>query len=140
MDVRAQVEQLRRQLNEHNYNYYVLDAPTIPDYEYDRMLRQLEELEAAHPELITPDSPTQRVGGQALEVFQQVVHQVPLQSLQDVFSPEELEEFDRRVRESAEEVEYLVEPKVDGLSVALEYQDGVSFGVPPEGMARWGRT
>ena len=125
MDVRAQVEQLRRQLNEHNYNYYVLDAPTIPDYEYDRMLRQLEELEAAHPELITPDSPTQRVGGQALEVFQQVVHQVPLQSLQDVFSPEELEEFDRRVRESAEEVEYLVEPKVDGLSVALEYQDGV---------------
>ena len=125
MDVRAQVEQLRRQLNEHNYNYYVLDAPTIPDYEYDRMLRQLEELEAAHPELITPDSPTQRVGGQALEAFQQVVHQVPLQSLQDVFSPEELEEFDRRVRESAEEVEYLVEPKVDGLSVALEYQDGV---------------
>ena len=63
MDVRAQVEQLRRQLNEHNYNYYVLDAPTIPDYEYDRMLRQLEELEAAHPEVITPDSPTQRVGG-----------------------------------------------------------------------------
>ena len=74
MDVRAQVEQLRRQLNEHNYNYYVLDAPTIPDYEYDRMLRQLEELEAAHPELITPDSPTQRVGGQALEAFHLVYH------------------------------------------------------------------
>ena len=69
MDVRAQVEQLRRQLNEHNYNYYVLDAPTIPDYEYDRMLRQLEELEAAHPELITPDSQRERGGEQAQEVL-----------------------------------------------------------------------
>lgn len=125
MDEKALAQQLRRQLNEHNYNYYVLDAPTISDFEYDRMLRQLEELEAAHPELITPDSPTQRVGGQALDSFRQVVHQVPLQSLQDVFSPEELLDFDRRVREGAEQVEYLVEPKVDGLSVALEYQDGV---------------
>ena len=125
MDEKALAQQLRRQLDEHNYNYYVLDAPTISDFEYDRMLRQLEDLEAAHPELITPDSPTQRVGGQALDSFQQVVHQVPLQSLQDVFSPQELLDFDRRVRESAEQVEYLVEPKVDGLSVALEYQDGV---------------
>ena len=125
MDEKALAQQLRRQLNEHNYNYYVLDAPTISDFEYDRMLRQLEELEAAHPELITPDSPTQRVGGQASDSFRQVVHQVPLQSLQDVFSPEELLDFDRRVREGAEQVEYLVEPKVDGLSVALEYQDGV---------------
>ena len=125
MDEKALAQRLRQELNEHNYNYYVLDHPTISDFEYDRMLRQLEELEAAHPELVTPDSPTQRVGGKALDAFQQVVHQVPLQSLQDVFSPEELEEFDRRVRESAERVEYLVEPKVDGLSVALEYRDGV---------------
>lgn len=124
MDDAAQIEQLRRQLNEYNYQYYVLDAPTVPDYEYDRLLRQLEDLEAAHPELITPDSPTQRVGGQALDTFEQVTHRVPLQSLQDVFSPEELLDFDHRIRESAEVVEYLVEPKVDGLSVALEYQDG----------------
>lgn len=125
MDETARAEQLRRQLNEHNYTYYVLDAPTISDFSYDRMLRELEELEAAHPELITPDSPTQRVGGQALEAFQQVVHQVPLQSLQDVFSPEELRDFDRRVQEAVQAPAYVVEPKVDGLSVALEYQDGV---------------
>ncbi len=125
MDSKIQAEQLRGALNEHNYRYYVLDAPTISDFEYDKMLRQLEELEAAHPELITPDSPTQRVGGKALDSFQQVTHRVPLQSLQDVFSPEELLDFDRRVRESAGSPEYLLEPKVDGLSVALEYVDGV---------------
>jgi len=125
MDDRQLLEQLKRELNEHNYNYYVMDAPTITDFEYDRMLRQLEELEAAHPELITPDSPTQRVGGKALESFRQVTHHVPLQSLQDVFSPEELLEFDRKVRESAGEVEYLLEPKIDGLSVALEYENGI---------------
>ncbi len=125
MDHKTQAEQLRGALNEHNYRYYVLDAPTISDFEYDKMLRQLEELEAAHPELITPDSPTQRVGGKALDSFQQVTHRVPLQSLQDVFSPDELLDFDRRVRESADSPEYLLEPKVDGLSVALEYVDGV---------------
>ena len=125
MDDRQLLEQLKQELNEHNYNYYVMDAPTITDFEYDRMLRQLEELEAAHPELITPDSPTQRVGGKALDSFQQVTHRVPLQSLQDVFSPEELTDFDRKVSESAGQVEYLVEPKVDGLSVALEYENGL---------------
>lgn len=125
MDVQQQIEQLRQTLNEHNYHYYVLDAPTISDFEYDRLLRQLEELENAHPELITPDSPTQRVGGKALDSFQQVTHRVPLQSLQDVFSPEELLDFDQKVRESSTQVEYILEPKVDGLSVALEYEDGV---------------
>lgn len=125
MDDRQLLEQLKQELNEHNYNYYVMDAPTITDFEYDRMLRQLEELEAAHPEFITPDSPTQRVGGKALDSFQQVTHRVPLQSLQDVFSPEELTDFDRKVREGAGQVEYLVEPKVDGLSVALEYENGL---------------
>lgn len=125
MDEKAQIEQLRQTLIEHNYNYYVLDAPTTTDFEYDRMLRQLEELEAAHPEWITPDSPTQRVGGKALDSFQQVIHRVPLQSLQDVFSPEELLDFDRKVREAGGQVEYLLEPKVDGLSVALEYENGV---------------
>ncbi|MCI9222112.1 MAG: NAD-dependent DNA ligase LigA [Oscillospiraceae bacterium] len=125
MDVKTQAEQLREALNEHNYHYYVLDAPTISDFEYDKMLRELEDLEAAHPELVTPDSPTQRVGGKALDSFRQVTHRVPLQSLQDVFSPDELLDFDRRVRESADSPEYLLEPKVDGLSVALEYADGV---------------
>ena len=125
MDFEKQAARLREALNEHNYNYYVLDAPTISDFEYDKMLRELEDLEAAHPELVTPDSPTQRVGGQALESFQQVTHRVPLQSLQDVFSPDELLDFDRRVRESGVRPEYLLEPKVDGLSVALEYEGGV---------------
>ena len=125
MDELKQIEQLRNTLNEHNYRYYVLDAPSISDFEYDKLLRRLEELEQTHPEAVTPDSPTQRVGGQALDSFQQVVHRVPLQSLQDVFSPEELADFDRRVRESVDQVEYLLEPKVDGLSVALEYENGV---------------
>lgn len=125
MDFETQAARLREELNEHNYNYYVLDAPTISDFAYDKMLRELEELESAHPELITLDSPTQRVGGKALEGFQQVTHRMPLQSLQDVFSPEELLDFDRRVRESADSPEYLLEPKVDGLSVALEYENGV---------------
>lgn len=125
MDFETQAARLREELNEHNYNYYVLDTPVISDFAYDKMLRELEELESAHPELITPDSPTQRVGGKALEGFQQVTHRVPLQSLQDVFSPEELLDFDRRVRESADSPEYLLEPKVDGLSVALEYENGV---------------
>lgn len=125
MDERKRIEQLRAELNEHNYNYYVLDNPTITDFEYDRMLRELENLEAANPELITPDSPTQRVGGKALDSFQQVTHRVPLQSLQDVFSTAELMDFDRKVREGADRVEYLVEPKVDGLSVAVEYENGV---------------
>ena len=125
MDINTQAARLRDELNGHNYRYYVLDAPTVSDFEYDKMLRELEELEAAHPELVTPDSPTQRVGGKALDSFQQVVHRVPLQSLQDVFSPEELLDFDRRVRESGEQSEYLLEPKVDGLSVALEYENGL---------------
>lgn len=125
MEDQARIEQLRKELNEHNYHYYVLDRPTITDFEYDRMLRELEELEKLHPELITSDSPTQRVGGKALDSFAQVAHRVPLQSLQDVFSNEELADFDRRVREQTEQVEYLVEPKVDGLSVAVEYENGV---------------
>ncbi len=125
MDELEEMRRLRDALNEHNYRYYVLDEPEIPDYEYDKMLRKLEALEAAHPEAVTPDSPTQRVGGQALESFTQVEHRVPLLSLQDVFDAGELSDFDRRMREAAEEVEYLLEPKVDGLSVALEYENGI---------------
>lgn len=124
MDDLRKIEDLRRTLNEHNYRYYVLDAPSITDFEYDRMLRELEELEAAHPEYITPESPTQRVGGMAVEGFSEVRHIVPLLSLQDVFSPDELKDFDQKVRENVSGLEYLVEPKIDGLSVALEYENG----------------
>ncbi|MBQ1372311.1 MAG: NAD-dependent DNA ligase LigA, partial [Oscillospiraceae bacterium] len=90
MDTKEEVRQLTERLNEANYRYYVLDDPTLQDYEYDQLLRRLEELEAAHPELLTPDSPTQRVGGKALSQFEKVEHPVPLESLQDVFSLEEL--------------------------------------------------
>ena len=119
-----EILELRRELNQANYEYYVKDDPTMSDYDYDHKLRRLEELEGAHPELVTPDSPTQRVGGKALESFQQVTHRVPLESLQDVFDFDELRAFDQRVRGVEPHVAYSVEPKVDGLSVALEYQDG----------------
>ncbi len=125
MEVKEQIMQLRDTLNEWNYQYYVLDAPTVPDYEYDRKLRELETLEAAHPEYESPDSPTKRVGGAVLERFQSVRHEVPLQSLQDVFEPQELAAFEQRMQEAMAEPDYVVEPKVDGLSVALEYEDGV---------------
>ena len=119
-----EILELRRELNQANYEYYVKDDPTMSDYDYDHKLRRLEELEGAHPELVTPDSPTQRVGGKALESFQQVTHRVPLESLQDVFDFDELRAFDQRVRGVEPNVAYSVEPKVDGLSVALEYRDG----------------
>jgi DNA ligase (NAD+) len=125
MDYKSEMRTLRETLSEAGYRYYVLDDPTMEDYEYDRLLRRLEELEAEHPEEVTPDSPTQRVGGAALESFTQVTHPVPLESLQDVFSPEEVEEFAKRMEEALETVAYSIEPKVDGLSVALEYRDGV---------------
>ena len=123
MDYRKEIQELRRTLTENGYLYYVLDAPTMSDYEYDHLLRRLEDLEAAHPEEITPDSPTQRVGGQTLTEFQQVTHAVPLESLQDVFDDEEVCRFLEKI--PLEHPAYSVEPKVDGLSVALEYRDGV---------------
>ena len=125
MDYREEMKQLRDTLNAHGYRYYVLDDPTISDYEYDHMLRRLEDLERDHPEEITSDSPTQRVGGPALKEFQQVEHPVPLESLQDVFDGDEVRDFLQRVAETVPNADYSVEPKVDGLSVALEYVDGV---------------
>ena len=125
MDIQEQINALREQLNLWSHQYYDQDAPTVSDYEYDMTLRELERLEAEHPELVTPDSPTQRVGGQALDAFQQVQHEVPLQSLQDVFAPEELSAFAQRVQEVSAKPQWIFEPKVDGLSVALEYVDGV---------------
>ena len=126
MDEKQEILALRQELEEANYQYYVLDAPQMSDYDFDHKLRRLEELEAKHPELDTPDSPTRRVGGAVADGFAEVTHPVPLESLQDVFSLEELGEFDQRVREGLTDgVEYDVEPKVDGLSVALEYENGV---------------
>ena len=126
MDEKQEIQNLRRELEQANYEYYVLDNPSMSDYDFDHKLRRLEELEAKYPELVTPDSPTQRVGGKVADGFSEVHHRVPLESLQDVFSFEELSDFDQRVRETlAAGVEYDVEPKVDGLSVALEYENGL---------------
>lgn len=125
MTNKDEIAALTAELNEANHRYYVLDDPTMPDFEYDQKLRRLEELEQQFPELAAPDSPTKRVGGEAVDAFQEVRHPVPLESLQDVFSFEELREFDTRVSEEEPDRMYSVEPKVDGLSVALEYVDGV---------------
>ena len=116
---------LTKQLNEANYQYYVLDDPKIPDFEYDRMLRELETLEAQYPQFVQPDTPTQRVGGQALSKFEKVSHTVPLMSLQDVFSLEELSDFIAKIQFEYPDAAFTVEPKIDGLSVALEYENGV---------------
>ena len=125
MEPKERIRELTELLNDANTKYYVLDAPEMPDFEYDRLLRELEELEAAHPELQLPESPTKRVGGEALSQFEKVAHPVPLMSLQDVFSTEELQEFLDRMKEVFPSVEFSVEPKIDGLSVALEYENGV---------------
>ena len=125
MNPQEEILALTRELNDAGHRYYVLDDPTMPDFEYDQKLRHLEKLEAAYPQFAQADSPTKRVGGEALSQFQPVVHEVPLESLQDVFSFDELGEFDQRITEEAPDRKYSVEPKVDGLSVALEYVDGV---------------
>lgn len=125
MDYKQRIEELSALLNEANYRYYVLDDPQIPDFEYDRLLRELEILEQDHPELAKPDSPTKRVGGAALSKFEKVVHPVPLMSLQDVFSLEELEEFLNKIQQAHPNCDFTVEPKIDGLSVSLEYENGI---------------
>lgn len=125
MEAAKRVDELIRILNEANYRYYVMDDPVLLDFEYDRMLRELENLELEHPQLLRHDSPTQRVGGAALSKFEKVTHAVPLMSLQDVFSLEELTDFlDKIIREHTGTA-FTVEPKVDGLSVALEYENGI---------------
>lgn len=124
MDSKERIEELTATLTDANYCYYVLDDPTMPDFEYDRLLRELEDLEAAHPELAKADSPTRRVGGAALSQFEKVQHPVPLMSLQDVFSMEELNEFLEKTMSSGTDLLFSVEPKIDGLSVALEYVNG----------------
>ncbi len=124
MDPKKRIDELVELLKEANYRYYVLDNPEMPDFEYDHLLRELEDLEKANPQLLRPDSPTQRVGGEVLSAFQKVEHPVPLQSLQDVFSTEELTEFLEKTLDFDGNSAFSVEPKIDGLSVALEYVDG----------------
>ena len=125
MDPRERIMELTRLLSEAGYRYYVLDDPQMPDFEYDRLLRQLENLEGEYPQYALPDSPTKRVGGEALSQFEKYTHPVPLMSLQDVFSTEELEEFLEKVQGEYPNAAFSVEPKIDGLSVALEYENGV---------------
>ena len=123
--MKDRIKQLTEQLNEANHRYYVLDNPTMPDFEYDRLLRELENLEAEYPQYALADSPTKRVGGEALSKFEKVNHPVPLMSLQDVFSLEELDDFLLKIQQDHPEAEFTVEPKIDGLSVALEYENGI---------------
>ena len=125
MNFKERMDQLVQQLNEANYWYYVLDNPQMLDFEYDQLLRELENLEAEHPEFARQDSPTKRVGGEALSKFEKVLHPVPLMSLQDVFSVEELDDFLEKILQNYPDTEFTVEPKVDGLSVALEYENGI---------------
>jgi DNA ligase (NAD+) len=123
---RKRAEALRREIETHDYRYYVLDAPTIPDAEYDRLFRELVEIEASNPELATPDSPTQRVGGAPLAEFRQVKHRTPMLSLNNAFTDSDVTGFDRRVREGLGrgEIEYAAEPKFDGLAISLVYDRG----------------
>jgi DNA ligase (NAD+) len=120
---------LREQLDDWNYRYYVLDDPSVPDAEYDRSLRELQSLEAANPELIRPDSPTQRVGAKPLAQFRQVRHEVPMLSLENAFNAEDMTDFNRRLLDRLDgdfsELEYACEPKLDGIAVSLLYRDGV---------------
>lgn len=126
MDAQKEIIELRREIEKHNRLYYVEDAPVISDYEYDMLMRRLIALEEEHPELVTRDSPTQRVGGAALSQFAPVRHQVPLESLADVFSRDELRAFGARMDELLPEAhDYSVEPKIDGLSMSLEYENGI---------------
>lgn len=126
--IQEQIEALRTEIRHHNHLYYVLDDPQIPDAEYDRLFRELQVLEDAHPEFICSDSPTQRVGGEALSEFGSVRHELPMLSLANVFSEEELTNFDRRIHERLKdetELEYVAEPKLDGLAISLLYENGV---------------
>jgi DNA ligase (NAD+) len=125
--IMSRIEQLRTMLNEHNYRYYVLDEPSIPDAEYDSLMQELKQLEAAHPEIITADSPTQRVGAAPLKEFPHVTHQVPMLSLENAFADEDIDAFQRRIQErlhSYHDITFTCEPKLDGLAVTMVYENG----------------
>ena len=123
--IKQEYEQLCKTAEQHNFNYYVLDAPTVEDDEYDRLMRRIKQIEAENPELVSASSPTQHVGGYAINTFEKVTHEVQMGSLQDVFSKAELYDFNERVNNAVGKAVYCVEPKIDGLSVSLEYVDGI---------------
>ena len=118
------MEELVKKIEQHSYDYYVLDNPTITDFEYDKLIHELIDLDEKYPEYKINNSPTERVGGKVLEGFDTVTHIVPMESLNDAFSKEELEDFDKSVRKVISNPEYVVEMKIDGLSVSLEYENG----------------
>jgi len=122
---KKEIEKLRKELNDHNYKYYVENNPVISDYEYDQMLKKLEGLETNFPDLVTPDSPTQRVGGEPVDGFTTVEHKIPMLSLANSYNYDELKEFDERVAKNVGEIEYVVEPKIDGAGIALLYENGL---------------
>ncbi|WP_449287843.1 NAD-dependent DNA ligase LigA [Marinobacter salarius] len=127
-DVISRAGELRDTITEHNYQYYVLDDPRVPDAEYDRLFRELQDLEAQYPDIVTPDTPTRRVGASVETTFEEVVHRIPMLSLDNAFSDEELRDFDRRVKDrlkASDDIEYVCEPKLDGLAVSLHYESGV---------------
>ncbi|MCD6376116.1 MAG: NAD-dependent DNA ligase LigA, partial [Caldisericaceae bacterium] len=126
MDVKKRIEELRKLINKYDYEYYVLAQPSISDYEYDQLMKELERLEKEHPELITPDSPTQRVSGQPIKEFPTVTHRKPMLSLANTYNEMEFREFDQRVRQAlpGEKVEYVVELKIDGVAISLHYRNG----------------
>jgi len=124
-NAKKQIEKLRNDINYHNYKYYVESNPVISDFEFDKLLKKLEDLESKFPDLITPDSPTQRVGGEPLEGFKTVKHMVAMLSLDNTYNHDELREFDKRVKKTIDQVEYVVEPKIDGVGIALLYENGV---------------
>ncbi len=135
-----EIKKLREEIREHNYRYYVLDAPVISDGEWDRLFRWLQELESMYPDLVTPDSPTQKIGAAPLEQFGTVLHTVPMLSLQNAFDAAEVAEFDKRIRKLLEKdsIEYVAEPKIDGLAVQLVYRDGLFIQGATRGDGRTG--
>ena len=142
-DIIQRVEELRSAIDDHNYRYYVLDDPRVPDAEYDRLFRELQGLETDYPELASDTSPTRRVGSAAETSFEEVVHRLPMLSLDNAFSEDELRDFDRRVKDRlgiTEDVEYVCEPKLDGLAVSLHYENGALTTAATRGMAIPGRT
>ena len=127
--IEKEIEELRELIREHDHRYYVLAEPAISDEEYDKLIKKLENLEADNPHLITPDSPTQRVGKDLTKNFNSVTHKIPMLSLANTYSEDELNDFDRKVREALpknEKIEYVVELKIDGASVSLNYANGLS--------------
>ena len=127
-DIAKRIAKLREEINYHNYRYHVLDSPVISDAEYDALMRELRGLEATHPELITPDSPTQRVGGEPLDKFKKVRHPAPMLSLDNAFDADEVRAWEERIKKLLPEgtrLDYVAEPKIDGLTVVLTYLDGV---------------